>query len=62
MRYSRLFSLPNFQNERIELERDFPDDVTAFQAYLNLKEEVCLIHAKEKTALKMGIKLPYETP
>lgn len=43
LRYHRLFSLGNFENESIDLEREFPADVSPVLALQQLKVEVVTI-------------------
>lgn len=40
VRYSRLWSLGNYENEKVELERDFPDDTPFSEALAQLMKEV----------------------
>lgn len=40
VRYSRLFSLPNFENEKVDIERSFSPDIDSVEALTRLKAEV----------------------
>lgn len=40
LRYGRAFNLGNYESERIEIERDIPDDVPEQEAFQLLKQAV----------------------
>jgi hypothetical protein len=40
LRYSRLWNLGNYENEKLEIERDYPDDMPTLEAYKALREEL----------------------
>ncbi len=48
LRYGRNFNIGNYESERLELEREFPDEVSVYQAALKLKAEVEQTYAKIK--------------
>jgi len=40
LRYSRLWNLGNYENEKLEIERDYPDDMPTLEAYKALRAEL----------------------
>ncbi len=59
LRYSRLFSLPGFENEKFELEMEFADETPKWLALRQLKKEIMEMREKEEVAKKMGVEMPF---
>ena len=50
LRLGRTYNLGNYESERIELERDFPDETATIDAYYELQVEVAAIHNESNAA------------
>ena len=48
LRYGRTFNLGGYQSERIELERDIPDDFPEDEAYELLRAAVLRLQARRE--------------